>query len=267
MIKNLSAVSSSYVCPKCGTAKKSGVSSCCARGGSWFKNCGDTVDTQFDHTWTEGIRACRSKLIVWFCAIICHDYARHAGHLCTLTSLWVLSWSSRIPTKSPTGTSLPVLSTTKACAKCGAINKHGALSCCAPGGAWFKNCGDAGDTQFDHTWTEGIQACKGSATSDSVESPLQVVHRYTEVGVYQFDITHTRNATRQQTNIYRSDNVSNTGTGGSEDYIRFTKVIACMSVLLCQFHLQIWLYSVIGVRFPTDISRRSQKENKKIYVS
>ena len=32
--------------------------SCCARGGSWFKTCGD--GQQSDHTWGEGIRACET---------------------------------------------------------------------------------------------------------------------------------------------------------------------------------------------------------------
>ena len=46
-----------------------------------------------------------------------------------------------------------------ACPKC-ATNKASKRSCCARGGAWFKNCGDSGNTKFDHTWAEGIQACK-----------------------------------------------------------------------------------------------------------
>ena len=46
------------VCPKCGAGKKFGKHSCCARGGAWFKKCGNTDEAQFDHTWTEGIRAC-----------------------------------------------------------------------------------------------------------------------------------------------------------------------------------------------------------------
>ena len=49
-----------------------------------------------------------------------------------------------------------------ACTKCGTIKKSGKRSCCARGGAWFKNCGDAGDTKFDHTWVQGIQACKSA---------------------------------------------------------------------------------------------------------
>ena len=52
---------SNPVCPKCGTVKKSGKRSCCARGGGWFKNCGDVGDMKFDHTWAEGIQACKSK--------------------------------------------------------------------------------------------------------------------------------------------------------------------------------------------------------------
>ena len=54
-----SLVSSSNRCAKCGTIKKSGKRSCCARGGTWFKNCGDGGDTKFGHTWAEGIRACK----------------------------------------------------------------------------------------------------------------------------------------------------------------------------------------------------------------
>ena len=46
------------VCPKCGTIGKSGKRSCCGRGGSWFKNCGDTGSTKLHFTWYEGIQTC-----------------------------------------------------------------------------------------------------------------------------------------------------------------------------------------------------------------
>ena len=46
------------------------------------------------------------------------------------------------------------------CPKCGIVKKSKQPSCCAPGGAWFKNCGDPGDSKFDHTWLEGMEACK-----------------------------------------------------------------------------------------------------------
>ena len=46
------------------------------------------------------------------------------------------------------------------CFKCGSTKKSRKLSCCARGGSWFKNCGDNGDSKFEHTWVEGVQACK-----------------------------------------------------------------------------------------------------------
>ena len=50
----------SSACPKCGTIKKSGESSCCGGGGSWFRNCGGVGNTRLQHTWYEGIRACKA---------------------------------------------------------------------------------------------------------------------------------------------------------------------------------------------------------------
>ena len=46
------------------------------------------------------------------------------------------------------------------CLKCGNIGKSGKISCCGRGGSWFRNCGASGNTQLDHMWSEGIQACK-----------------------------------------------------------------------------------------------------------
>ena len=50
------------VCHKCGTIEKSGKHSCCGRGGSWYKNCGAAGSANSDHTWHEGIRACKARL-------------------------------------------------------------------------------------------------------------------------------------------------------------------------------------------------------------
>ena len=47
-------------CPKCGIIEKSGRSSCCGRGGSWFGHCGGAGNTQFLYTWQEGIQLCKS---------------------------------------------------------------------------------------------------------------------------------------------------------------------------------------------------------------
>merc|ERR1711981_224993 len=54
----------SLTCSKCGKFKKSGRASCCAPGGSWFKDCGTSGNKKskkFDHTWFEGIQARKSK--------------------------------------------------------------------------------------------------------------------------------------------------------------------------------------------------------------
>ena len=48
-------------CPECGIIKKSGKSSCCGRGGSWFGTCGIASNTDLGHTWYEGIEACRAR--------------------------------------------------------------------------------------------------------------------------------------------------------------------------------------------------------------
>ena len=41
-----------------------------------------------------------------------------------------------------------------------AVNKKFQSSCCFRGGSWFKKCGDPGDSRFEHTWSQGLQACK-----------------------------------------------------------------------------------------------------------
>ena len=49
------------VCPTCGTIERSGKSSCCGRGGSWFRNCGSAGNTKLRQTWYEGILACKTR--------------------------------------------------------------------------------------------------------------------------------------------------------------------------------------------------------------
>ena len=51
----------SPVCPKCGAIAKSGETSCCSRGGSWFKTCGGFGNARYHHTWYEGIQACKAR--------------------------------------------------------------------------------------------------------------------------------------------------------------------------------------------------------------
>ena len=217
------------ICPKCGTTKKSTKLSCCARGGTWFKNCGDIGHPNVDHTWAEGIQACKSRLLrSWFCDftvwVFCdgRDYldAYHlwyVGHLYSVTteaknsnnmgvqflatiasvsraatttsgtastfsklfewnniqSYWSCSISCVIALPHslpdpPAKTSPSMGSRVNGCPKCGSTRKYGTSSCCARGGAWFKNCGDTDNTNFDHTWAEGIEACKRRLGRDRV---------------------------------------------------------------------------------------------------
>ena len=74
-----------------------------------------------------------------------------------------------IPASVTTTTSVSGISASE-CPKCGSMKKSGTLSCCARGGAWFNRCGDLGDSNFDHTWIEGIQACKNSKSSSLCDS-------------------------------------------------------------------------------------------------
>merc|ERR1712032_1389933 len=46
------------------------------------------------------------------------------------------------------------------CPKCGTFKKSGKVSCCAPGGAWFKNCGGVGNRNVGYRWLDGVEACK-----------------------------------------------------------------------------------------------------------
>ena len=46
------------------------------------------------------------------------------------------------------------------CPKCATFQRSGRVSCCAPGGAWFKNCGGFSNKNVDHKWSEGVDACK-----------------------------------------------------------------------------------------------------------
>ena len=54
------------------------------------------------------------------------------------------------------------------CPKCGMFAKSGRVSCCAPGGAWFKNCGHDRNKNVDHRWFEGAVACKRKFKTDCI---------------------------------------------------------------------------------------------------
>ena len=74
------------------------------------------------------------------------------------------------PASTPASTPAITLTTTNtmACSKCGTFEKSGRVSCCAPGGAWFKNCGGARNKNVDHKWFEGVAACKRTSKANGM---------------------------------------------------------------------------------------------------
>ena len=119
------------------------------------------------------------------------------------------------------------------CPKCGIIKKSGKRSCCARGGAWFTNCGDVGDSNFGHTWVEGIQACTGFTSLSSVDTPALLMMRYARSNSHRLNTTQSPNLTHQQTDIYPTASVSYASTtDDSKGYVELAKVVDFTSLLL-----------------------------------
>ena len=119
------------------------------------------------------------------------------------------------------------------CAKCGAMKKSGKLSCCARGGAWFKNCGEVDNTKFDHTWVEGIQACNSFASSVSVKAQMMFGHQ--GVLMHRQNNNQSRNETGQYMNIYDPPD-SGLADSACKDCIGLSSLISCICVM--NFHLR-----------------------------
>ena len=110
------------------------------------------------------------------------------------------------------------------CARC-ATNKAGKRSCCARGGAWFKKCGDVGGTQFDHTWVEGMQACKSVMLP--VESPVSHHVEDLRVIVFPLRTAQPQNSTQLEGEIFRPVmSMSNVGSTDSKDGLG--KIVVCI---------------------------------------
>ena len=110
------------------------------------------------------------------------------------------------------------------CSKCGIIRKTDKLSCCARGGAWFENCGDVWESQFDHTWAEGMLACKNLKSTVMLRRAGFIDQsRYISITI---NIT-----AQQQTNIYHFDDLRNTDDADSNGSITFVKAVVCIHIL------------------------------------
>ena len=130
-------------------------------------------------------------------------------------------------------TSVSVIGSSKiGCDQCGTIRKSGRRSCCARGGAWFKNCGDAGDTQFDHTWAEGVESCNRFVSSISSKAPFQYMFGHVAFGAYLTNNTHIRNMTNEQANTKRSLDVPDVSSTNAADRVEFAQLAVCMCIFL-----------------------------------
>ena len=142
-------------CNKCGVLK-SGQLSCCGKGGDWAQKCGHSNDSRFIHSWFDGILACQGKLTS-------HCVGRRS-YVSPPVFIFDQYPTSKTLTPIATGETTAAVDG-KVCPKCGINKKSGKRSCCAAGGAWASNCGETGNTDFDHTWLEGRQACEGTSAS------------------------------------------------------------------------------------------------------
>ena len=144
-------------------------------------------------------------------------------------------WNAPIPT----GASSSAVNSS-GCSKCGTIMKSGTLSCCARGGAWFQKCGDAGDTNFDHTWVEGIQACKGFASSFPVKPPAPAMLHHERAIAQTLNFTLKRHSTQQQqTNTYLADSLFDADITNCRGCIEIPKIVVYISIVFIGLHLQL----------------------------
>ena len=160
----------SHVCLTCGTLATSGKISCCARGGTWHNKCGNHGDTAFAHTWSEGIRACESKLYICESAsvLLC-------SQLYPFVPIELPPTIAAVRTTTATATTKMIAVSTfssTTCLQCSTFSNSRKVSCCARGGSWFNECGDDGDTAFAHTWSEGIRTCRSKLLNDVSIPPL-----------------------------------------------------------------------------------------------
>ena len=73
---------------------------------------------------------------------------------------WLARWQVASTSVATPVTTQGVGSAIMRCPNCGTFKKSGRISCCAPGGAWYRNCGGIENRDVGHSWQEGIRVCK-----------------------------------------------------------------------------------------------------------
>ena len=128
--------------------------------------------------------------------------------------------------------SIPAVTATRitpVCPKCAATKKSARLSCCARGGAWFNNCGVSSNSNAEHTWFEGMQACKNvvSLFSGKEESRFILVNQTTTT-------QHINDADRQTIDSTLPI-VHDVPTGNSKDNDQLLHIVVFISILFIAF--------------------------------
>ena len=123
-------------------------------------------------------------------------------------------------------------SSSSRCLKCGTFKKSGKHSCCARGGTWFQKCGDVDDTNLEHTWSEGMQACRAFASSVSHESKMQAQLPPVGVIAYTASTTQSLDVASKLTHAWRSDRMFDAGSIDSKQRVGLTKIIVCIALML-----------------------------------
>ena len=155
-------------------------------------DCGETDELivfELGHTWDEGVRICGGKLAtklnknmlacmkfvgLYYCDQCLPLCRKPSGTTTTTTTVS----TNTIPT--------PMTTFRTACPECGTF-KNGEISCCAPGGSWFNNCGKADESlfsDFEHTWGEGVQICESKLATDLNKNMLNYMKF---VGLYYWN--------------------------------------------------------------------------------
>ena len=133
---------------------------------------------------------------------------------------------------TPAATTTTMTATGPICFKCGTVKKSGKLSCCARGGSWFKNCGDAGDSKFEHTWVEGVQAC-ADITSVSLSLKAQVQSMLHNQTVIAQEII----AVRYRGNESAAAAASHCVQQNSKGYDEISSIVAFTNLLIIIFYI------------------------------
>ena len=150
----------------------------------------------------------------------------------TNISLTLPNQSARRHTTPPAIDMMTSTMVSSACPMCGTIKKSGKRSCCARGGAWFNNCGDASDTKFDHTWIEGVRVCQNFDNSAQDVSSLEESFGDAEIVDCGVDATNSRNRSQDQEISHTPKSIYNPGVAGcAYGALALTKMVISGCVL------------------------------------